>query len=130
MRYQFQVGDQIYRISIERQGEHFQAMVNGEPYEFEILDSQSGQISLRFADRPVTLYWAADGKQKWVSLNGCTYRLDRPSPRGARASAESDGSAGVRTPMPAQVRAVQVEEGEKVEKGQTLLLLEAMKMEI
>jgi biotin carboxyl carrier protein len=32
--------------------------------------------------------------------------------------------------MPAQVRAVQVEEGEKVEKGQTLLLLEAMKMEI
>jgi biotin carboxyl carrier protein len=32
--------------------------------------------------------------------------------------------------MPAQVRAVQVAEGEQVEKGQTLLLLEAMKMEI
>jgi 3-methylcrotonyl-CoA carboxylase alpha subunit len=32
--------------------------------------------------------------------------------------------------MPAQVRAVDVGEGERVEKGQTLLLLEAMKMEI
>jgi len=32
--------------------------------------------------------------------------------------------------MPAQVRAVQVAEGERVEKGATLLLLEAMKMEI
>ena len=32
--------------------------------------------------------------------------------------------------MPAQVREVQVAAGERVEKGQTLLLLEAMKMEI
>jgi biotin carboxyl carrier protein len=32
--------------------------------------------------------------------------------------------------MPAQVRAVQVSEGDSVEAGQTLLLLEAMKMEI
>jgi len=33
-------------------------------------------------------------------------------------------------PMPGQVRAVNVAEGESVEKGQTLLVLEAMKMEI
>jgi biotin carboxyl carrier protein len=32
--------------------------------------------------------------------------------------------------MPAQVRAVEAAEGDQVEKGQTLLLLEAMKMEI
>ena len=32
--------------------------------------------------------------------------------------------------MPARVRALQVAEGERVEAGQTLLLLEAMKMEI
>ena len=36
----------------------------------------------------------------------------------------------VRAPMPAQVRDVQVQAGDTVEKGQTLLLLEAMKMEI
>lgn len=130
MRYQFQAGDQVYEISIERHGEHFQAAVNGEPYEFEVLDTQPGEISLRFADRPITLYWAADGKQKWVSLSGCTYRLDRPSPRMTNAGVDADGSTGVRAPMPAQVRAVQVEEGDQVEKGQTLLLLEAMKMEI
>ena len=44
--------------------------------------------------------------------------------------ARSDGGEAVRAPMPAQVRAVQVPEGEVVEQGQTLLLLEAMKMEI
>jgi acetyl-CoA/propionyl-CoA carboxylase biotin carboxyl carrier protein len=43
---------------------------------------------------------------------------------------EPGGGQAVRAPMPAQVRAVQVAEGDEVEKGQTLLLLEAMKMEI
>jgi biotin carboxyl carrier protein len=33
-------------------------------------------------------------------------------------------------PMPGQVRAVNISEGDVVTKGQTLLLLEAMKMEI
>jgi biotin carboxyl carrier protein len=76
------------------------------------------------------LYWASAGGTKWVSLDGCTYRLDKPAPRRARLSGETDGSETVRAPMPAQVRAVQVSEGEAVQQGQTLLLLEAMKMEI
>ncbi len=130
MLYRFQSGNQVYEISIERQGEVFQASVDGQSYPVELLDAQPGQISLRFAGRPVTLYWAADGGQKWVSLNGCAYRLEKPAPRAARSAAEPGGGQVVRSPMPAQVRAVQVAEGDPVEKGQTLLLLEAMKMEI
>ncbi len=130
MQYRFQSGNQVYEISIERQGEVFQATVDGQSYPVELLDAQPGQLSLRFAGRPVTLYWAADGSQKWVSLNGCAYRLDKPIPRAAHSTAEPGGGQAVRSPMPAQVRAVQVEEGSPVEKGQTLLLLEAMKMEI
>jgi 3-methylcrotonyl-CoA carboxylase alpha subunit len=40
---------------------------------------------------------------------------------------ESDGE--VRSPMPGKVTAVLVKEGERVAKGQTLAVLEAMKME-
>ncbi len=130
MQYRFQSGNQVYEISIERQGEVFQATVDGQSYPVELLDAQPGQLSLRFAGRPVTLYWAADGSQKWVSLNGCAYRLEKPLPSTARSASEPGGGQAVRSPMPAQVRAVQVDEGSPVEKGQTLLLLEAMKMEI
>jgi acetyl/propionyl-CoA carboxylase alpha subunit len=137
MRYRFQVGDEIYEITVERSGETFQVKIdpserglNGEPYAVEVLDQQAGQISLRFDGRPVTLYWASQGGVKWISMGGCAYRLDRPVPRQARASSESSAAENVRAPMPAQVRLVQVAEGDAVEKGQTLLLLEAMKMEI
>ncbi len=40
-----------------------------------------------------------------------------------------DHAGDVRAPMPALVRAVHVREGERVEPGQTIVVLEAMKME-
>jgi acetyl/propionyl-CoA carboxylase alpha subunit len=131
MRYRYQNGDRIFEVLLERDGDAYRATLDGETYPVEILDQQPGQISVRFAGRPMTLFFASDGSQKWLSLDGCTYRLEKPSPtRRARAPGDSGGPESVRAPMPAQVRALQVAEGETVEKGQTLLLLEAMKMEI
>ncbi len=130
MHYRYQSGDQVFEIDLSREGDSYQARVDGQIYACEVLDSQPGMISLRFAGRPLTLYWAADGGDRWLSLDGCTYHLERPTPRAARREGEAGGGQAVRAPMPAQVRAVQVGEGDAVEKGQTLLLLEAMKMEI
>lgn len=130
MRYRFQSAGRIYEVELERQGSTYQASVDGQPVEFELLDSQPGQLTLRIDGRPLTIYWATDGSQKWFSLTGCAYHLEKPSARAARTASSSPGSESVRSPMPAQVRALQVDEGESVEQGQTLLLLEAMKMEI
>lgn len=130
MQYRYQVGDQVFEIALERKGEGYQAVIDGQNYEVEVLAAQTGQLTLRVAGRPVTLYTAEDGAARWVSVTGCTYRLAKPIPRAVRHAAETGGGESVRSPMPAQVRAVQVTPGEVVEKGQTLLLLEAMKMEI
>jgi len=130
MRYRFQNRGQVSEVSIERQGEVFLAVVDDQTYPFEVLDVQPGQLSLSFKGRPATLYWAADRDGKWISLDGCTYFLEKPASRPAPTPDEAVGSESVRSPMPAQVRAVQTTPGDEVEKGRTLLLLEAMKMEI
>lgn len=130
MRYRYQYRDRVYEISIQRHGEAYRAAVNGEAFELEVLDVQPGILSLRLEGRPVTLYWANSEGQKWVSLDGCTYLLEKPAPRTLRHRGERSSEDILRAPMPAQVRAIQAGAGELVEKGQTLLLLEAMKMEI
>jgi biotin carboxyl carrier protein len=138
MRYRYQNRGQVYEIAIERQAGVYQAVVEGQPYELEILDTQPGQLSLRLVAGPgqedpgrsVTLYWANDGSQKWISVDGCTYRLEKPVSRSVHPGSDLAGGESVRAPMPAQVRAVNASPGDQVEKGQTLLLLEAMKMEI
>lgn len=130
MRYRFQSAGKTYTIILERHGQGYRAIVDGLSYELEVLDDQPGALSLRFEGRPLTVYWAVDGGSKWAALDGCTYLLEKPTASLRRAAGERPGEAVLRAPMPAQVRSVEVTQGEHVTQGQTLLLLEAMKMEI
>jgi biotin carboxyl carrier protein len=130
VKYRYRSGGREYQITIDRTGGEFHATVDGKSYDVEILDSQPGQISLLFENRPVTIYWANDGSQKWVSLAGCAYLLDKPTGRPGRQPGEITAEGTLRAPMPALVRSIEVSEGDEVERGQTILLLEAMKMEI
>jgi len=140
MRYRYEIRGKTYEINLERHGAAYQASVSSsesvedsgltsEPYEVEILSAQPGELNLKLDGRVIRLYWAADGSRRWLSGGGCTYALDKPTPRTRRGS-ENAAETVVHAPMPAQVRAVETSEGDLVEKGQTLLLLEAMKMEI
>jgi biotin carboxyl carrier protein len=130
MIYRFESTGQVYEISLERQGNGYLAVIAGERYSVEVLDARPGELSLRLDGRPVTLYWAEQGERRWVALEGCTYELHKPASQGERHSSTTLSPSMLRAPMPAHVRAVLVAEGNLVESGQTLLLLEAMKMEI
>jgi geranyl-CoA carboxylase alpha subunit len=130
MRYRFQSGGAVYEVDLSRQGELEKALVDGLEHEIEVIDRQPGVLSLRFDGAPMTLYWAADGGSIWITRGGCSFRLERPSGHTHRPAQEAGAGETVRAPMPAQVRTIQVAAGDQVEKGQTLLLLEAMKMEI
>jgi biotin carboxyl carrier protein len=72
--------------------------------------------------------WAvADGARRWVFHDGGVYELEVQE-EGRRRKSASQGSLAA--PMPATVRQIRVGAGERVTQGQTLLILEAMKMEL
>ena len=70
-----------------------------------------------------------------LSVDGWTHELRVESDAAHRAAglkvsaAGADAAAGVRAPMPGLVLVLEVAEGEQVEKGQGILIIEAMKME-
>jgi acetyl/propionyl-CoA carboxylase alpha subunit len=135
MRYSYEAGSATHEVVLERHGEGYQATIDGQVYEIEVLNAESGALGLRVSqpngpEQLRLVYWAAEGDVKWLSSQGCTYRLERPRPRRARGAQGTAPEDSLRAPMPARVRSVQVAEGESVEAGQTLMLLEAMKMEI
>ena len=87
------------------------------------------KLNLLIDGQHVTAYVSSDNTKRWVTVNGQTFVLTKSS--GARKGGHAHHAAGELTaPMPGQVRAVNVSEGDAVTKGQTLLVLEAMKMEI
>lgn len=130
MIYRLESAGQVYEINLERQGNGYLATIDGQSYAVEVLETRPGELSLRFDGRPVRLYWAHQNDVHWVALEGCTYALRKPSSQSRKPASAATSSSVLRAPMPAQVRAVLVAEANRVESGQTLMLLEAMKMEI
>ena len=52
-----------------------------------------------------------------------------PAPAAPKAAAPAAGSETIKSPMPGTILNILVQPGQKVAKGETLLILEAMKME-
>lgn len=73
----------------------------------------------------------ADGSDAtWVFVDGFVGRLERESPGAARGRAKGRGDSGVMAPMPATVVSINAAAGQRVDEGETVIVLEAMKMEL
>jgi 3-methylcrotonyl-CoA carboxylase alpha subunit len=81
------------------------------------------------SDGKAVCLWAAGPREHpWVYFDGIVYR-----PRLGAAPAgrqHRDDAASLSAPMPATVRAVLVSPGQTVVHGETMVILEAMKMEL
>ena len=71
--------------------------------------------------------FAVVARDTWVFLDGRTYVVSSPdAPRRSRV----DDQAALTAPMPATVLAVNVTPGQRVERNDVVIVLEAMKMEL
>ena len=127
-------------IDLTPQGKSYRITVGDETIEVEIIrtDVERGRLDLRLIrlsdsqsvpESVFTAYVSSDGAKRWVTINGQTVVLTKASGAQRRGSSHEHAS-GLTAPMPGLVRSVNVVEDESVVKGQTLMLLEAMKMEI
>ena len=124
--------DGVRVVKIEQDGDRYRVTVDGRAYAVEAQRPQHGVIVLNMNGRRTRAWVAHDGLQRHVALSAArAYVLQRPDPRTKqrrRAPGAADG--GLEAAMPGQVLDVLVHVGDTVERGQTLLLLEAMKMEL
>lgn len=116
-------------IDLTPTGKSYRATVGDQTVEVEIIRADSRQLELLVDNQRVMAYVSSDGAKRWVTVNGQTLMLTKSSSAKRRGAGHDHGS-GLIAPMPGLVRSVSVVEAKAVRKGQTLLVLEAMKMEI
>jgi biotin carboxyl carrier protein len=129
----YQHRDESYNVQLEPLPDgSYRATINGRVTAFAAQPVAGGWL-LTFPESGArkTMYVTIDDDTRTVSDQGETYTLARETQRQRRRSVGRGGHGGsVSAQMPGQVREVLVAAGETVERGQTLVVLEAMKMEL
>ncbi|CAG0993378.1 partial biotin carboxyl carrier protein, partial [Anaerolineae bacterium] len=115
-------------IEINPSGGNYAATLDGKTVSVQVLRAENGRMDLLIDGQRVTAYVSSDLAKRWVTVDGRTSVLTKTS--GAKQGVRHDYAGGLIAPMPGQVRSVSVGVGDVVKKGQTLLTMEAMKMEI
>ena len=132
--YSFQLDGETKTVGLEQMGEHVTITIDDRTYQVTLPLVKQGRLHF-VVDGQQLQASVAKGADKWyIHLAGQQWELAQPagtrSRRGAGAGATGADSGVLTATMPSQVLDVLVEVGDSVSRGQALLLLEAMKMEL
>jgi biotin carboxyl carrier protein len=132
MRYVATVDGQEYRITLDAEGT---VTLDGEPIQVDLQSVDGGfHYSLLVGAASHEVFVERCEDICFVTFGGQRFRVEVEDERTRQAgqrrvAVEAAGETEVESPMPGMVVAVLVEQGQSVQAGEGLLILEAMKME-
>lgn len=97
---------------------------------FAIESLEPGVYVVEGDARRWTVAVAGPVDDRWISIDGQVYRVEVSTEGRARKKTKGGGADALMAPMPATVVKLLVEPGATVAEGDTLIVLEAMKMEL
>ena len=133
MEYEFSHDGGIYLIKIDgNPSGEYKAVIADKEYHFGASNISPNEFSILLDRKNTKAYVAESDESFYVYIDGKIVRLKKPG-----AAAGNFGGAGgdfgakdeISTPMPGKVVKILVNEGDRVESGQPLVIVESMKME-
>ncbi len=124
-------GDEDFEATVEPEGSGYRITLAGRSYHVE--GSVEGRAHVRVDARPIEAWIGRRGESIVVELRGRSFPFrvrDPRAPRLARRGSPEDVSRGeLHAPMPGLVIEVLTREGDEVEAGHPVVVVEAMKMQ-
>lgn len=133
MDYEFSIAGKTHRVSLERPDGKQIATVEGRKLQVDSHRVSPETISLLIGNHTHLIHLAPDGDRIFVAIGTNRFCLEEPRTESALEglkggpSGQTEGT--ITAPMPGLVIKLNVEEGQQVDPGQSLVVVEAMKME-
>ena len=135
MRWVIRGGGEAREVDVERNGDHFEVEIDGCRRSVELEQLDGAVASLRFPEdgRSFQITYQHGRNGSWrVAVGQREFDLAVLTPAEAIqavSGARESGPSRLTAPIPGKVVAVKVAPGDEVSPGQSLIVLEAMKME-
>jgi biotin carboxyl carrier protein len=133
MEFEYLVDGTLRKIALERQGTGWTIREGGAAGELEIRQISEHELVLLAGGRIHRAHVARDGDRLFVRVDGREVHMAEPGERDTKGAGGDAGASGdgrrIIAPMPGKVIKVCVSAGDSVRKNQTLVIVEAMKME-
>lgn len=132
MKYVTTIGERQYTIEINRDD---QITIDGVVYSIDLRAIDEATFSLLIDNASHEALVEANNGETHVLLRGRLYAARVEDERASRLSRSAgglhagSGEVTMKSPMPGLIVSIAVSEGEAVKKGQTIVVLESMKME-
>lgn len=131
MKHSYEYNDTTYTLELVQNPDGtYTATLGDTVYIVSAKQGHDGGLLLAVDHQQTRAYSASDGESRYLHIDGQPYTLTVLDSRASKRRASAGKAGNLTAQMPGQVTGVQVSEGEVVESGQTLVILEAMKMEI
>ena len=123
--------DQVFDYRVESQGETVRVNLGGNEIELAVTAQGDQEGWSRTADGSLhSFVWTWVGSSLELWLDGTVFVFERVERRRQRERESSVGGADIVALMPGTVEQILVQPGDPVERGQTVIIMESMKMEL
>lgn len=123
--------DEALVLNYTQNGDRYEFSLNGHSGQAQLISARNGSMTLLFDGQAVQAHVVSHGGRILVAVEGRVYEFSTAQGnQGHERKSQAGGwEPEIRSPMPGKILEVRVELGDEVEANQTLVVLEAMKME-
>jgi len=131
LRQQSPASDQVFDYRVETQGESIRVNLGGNEFELTVTTQDGRQGWCTTSDGQLHSFawaWAGNSLELW--LDGDVFIFERVERRARSDRETSVGGSDILALMPGTIKQILVAPGDSVKRGQTVIIMESMKMEL
>ncbi len=133
MIYEVSIAEKTYRVELIKTGEQWKCRLDGREIPVDVVSGRNGALSLLLNGRSYEVKQETMGAETNVVVGHERFSAAVRDPRSfrsrSRAGATEQGVMKIKAPMPGKVVRVLAGVGTQVELGQSVIVIEAMKMQ-
>lgn len=133
MIYEVTIAEKVYRVELVRTGQEWKCKLDGRELPLDVVSAQDGMLSLLLQGKSYEVKQETVGPESNVVVGQERFSASVRDPRSfrsrRRSGASEQGVMKIKAPMPGKVVRILAPVGSQVETGQSVVVIEAMKMQ-